>query len=170
MVYRSRNTLLDPHVLDVMGWRNLRVILRCKGQRPPFKLDLLLLDLTIYILTHGSGNVRPRALLYVSVLQDETTEINQHQTSHRALMTAQGVCFIKGYHVTVKMYRNSYAKIEDSKMHILLCMGSKFRMKFQRVHLNFHTNFELIHHKTSILRWVKDLPTYDIFELWYLKR
>ena len=36
---------------------------------------------------------------------------------------------------------HTHAKIEDSKMHILRCMGSKFCMKFQRCPLKFHTKF-----------------------------
>ena len=47
----------------------------------------------------------------------------------------------KAYDVTIQRYRNSHAKNEDSKMHILLCMGSKFRVKFQRAHVIFHTKF-----------------------------
>ena len=38
----------------------------------------------------------------------------------------------KAYDVTIQRYRNSHAKIEDSKMHILRCMGLKFCVKFQR--------------------------------------
>ena len=37
--------------------------------------------------------------------------------------------------------RNSHAKIHDSKMHILRCMGSKYCVKFQRCPLKFHTKF-----------------------------
>ena len=40
----------------------------------------------------------------------------------------------KAYDVTIQRYRNSHAKNEDSKMHILRCMGSKFCVKFQRAH------------------------------------
>ena len=32
-------------------------------------------------------------------------------------------------------------KKQDSKMHILRCMGSKFCVKFQRCPLKFHTKF-----------------------------
>ena len=35
----------------------------------------------------------------------------------------------------------SHTKIEDSKMHILWCMGSKFCVKFQSCPLKFHTKF-----------------------------
>ena len=38
----------------------------------------------------------------------------------------------KVYDVTIQRYRNSHAKIQDSKMHIL---------QFQRCPLKFHTNF-----------------------------
>ena len=47
----------------------------------------------------------------------------------------------KAYDVTIQRYRNSRAKIEDSKMHILRCMGSKPCVKFQRCPLKFHTKF-----------------------------
>ena len=38
----------------------------------------------------------------------------------------------KTYDVKIQRYRNSHAKIQNSKMHILRCMGSKFCVKFQR--------------------------------------
>ena len=47
----------------------------------------------------------------------------------------------KTYDVTIQRYRNLQAKIEDSKIHILRCMGSKFCVKFQRFPLKFHTKF-----------------------------
>ena len=47
----------------------------------------------------------------------------------------------KAYDVTIQRYRNSHAKIVDSKIHILRCMGSKFCVKFQRCPLKFHTKF-----------------------------
>ena len=47
----------------------------------------------------------------------------------------------KAYDVTIQRYRNLHAKIEDSKIHILRCMGSKFCVKFQRFPLKFHTKF-----------------------------
>ena len=67
--------------------------------------------------------------------------------------------------VTMERYRNSHTKIEDSKMCILQCMGSKFCVKFQRCPLKFHTIF-LTHvpqnvHFTS----VENLTIYDIIEL-----
>ena len=45
------------------------------------------------------------------------------------------------YYITIQRYRNSHAKIEYSKMHILQCMGSKFCVKFQRCPLKFHAKF-----------------------------
>ena len=45
----------------------------------------------------------------------------------------------KAYVVTIQIYRNSHAKVENSKMHILRCMGSLFCVKFQRAYLKFHT-------------------------------
>ena len=55
--------------------------------------------------------------------------------------TRPGARLIKAYDVTIQIYRNSHAKIEDSKMHILRCMGSKFCVKFQKCPLKFHTKF-----------------------------
>ena len=52
-----------------------------------------------------------------------------------------GARLTKAYDVTIQRYRNSHAKIHDSKMHILRCMGSKFCVKFQRCPLKFHTKF-----------------------------
>ena len=45
----------------------------------------------------------------------------------------------KAYDVTIRRYRNSHARSEDRKVHILRCMGSKFCVKFQRCPLKFHT-------------------------------
>ena len=52
-----------------------------------------------------------------------------------------GARLTKAYDVTIQRYRNLHAKIEDSKIHILRCMGSKFCVKFQRFPLKFHTKF-----------------------------
>ena len=41
-----------------------------------------------------------------------------------------GARLTKAYDVTIQRYRNSNAKVEDSKMHILRCMESKFHTKF----------------------------------------
>ena len=73
-----------------------------------------------------------------------------------------GARLTKAYDVTIQRYRNSHAKNEDGKMHILRCMGSKFCM-------NFTQNFEPIPLKICILRGVKNLTTYDILELLHLK-
>ena len=80
-----------------------------------------------------------------------------------------GARLTKAYDVTIQRYRNSHAKIEDSKMHILWCMGSKFCVEFQRCPLKFHTKFEPIPRKICILRGVNDFTTYDILEVWHLK-
>ena len=52
-----------------------------------------------------------------------------------------GARLTKAYDVTIQRYRNSHAKIENSKIHVLRCMGSKFCVKFQRCPLKFHTKF-----------------------------
>ena len=36
---------------------------------------------------------------------------------------SSGARLTKAYDVTIQRYRNSHAKIHDSKMHILRCMG-----------------------------------------------
>ena len=59
----------------------------------------------------------------------------------QGLRGAPGARLTKAYDVTIQRYPNSHARIEDSKMHILLCMGSKFCVKFQRCPLKFHTKF-----------------------------
>ena len=46
--------------------------------------------------------------------------------------TDPGARLTKAYDVTIQRCRNLHAKIEDSKIHILRCMGSKFCVKFQR--------------------------------------
>ena len=40
-----------------------------------------------------------------------------------------GARLTKAYDVTIQRYRISYAKIDDSKMHILRCVDSKICMK-----------------------------------------
>ena len=55
--------------------------------------------------------------------------------------SSSGARLTKAYDVTIQRYRNLHAKIEDSKIHILRCMGSKFCVKFQRFPLKFHTKF-----------------------------
>ena len=54
---------------------------------------------------------------------------------------SQGARLTKTYDVTIQRYRNSHAKIQNSKMHILRCMGSNFCVKFERCPLKFHTKF-----------------------------
>ena len=54
---------------------------------------------------------------------------------------SSGTRLTKAYDVTMQRYRNSHAKLENSKMYILRCMGSKFCVKFQRCPLKFHTKF-----------------------------
>ena len=66
------------------------------------------------------------------------------------LHTCRWVGLTMAYDVTIPRYRKSQRKIKVSKMHILRCMGSKFCVKFQRASLQFHKNFEPIHHKICI--------------------
>ena len=65
---------------------------------------------------------------------EDEDEDDDHNSSSGARLT-------KAYDVTIQRYRNSHAKIHDSKMHILRCMDSKFCVKFQRCPLKFHTKF-----------------------------
>ena len=82
-----------------------------------------------------------------------------------------GTRLTKAYDVTIQRYRNSHAKIQESKMHILQCMGSKIRVKFQKEGnlWNFTQNLEPIHRKICILRGGTNLATYDILKFWHLK-
>ena len=89
------------------------------------------------------------------------------KTSVHLVDRGQGVRLTKAYDVTIKLYRNSYAKIKDSNMHILWCMGSTFCVKGSL--RNTTKKFEPTHRKMWILRGVKKLTTYDILELWHLK-
>ena len=75
-----------------------------------------------------------------------------------------GARLTKAYDVTIQRYRNSHAKNEDIKMHILRCMGSKFCVKFQRCPLKFHTKFWThTPQNMHFTRW------YKFDDLWYLR-
>ena len=52
-----------------------------------------------------------------------------------------GARLIKTYDVIFQRYRKSHTKMKISKIHIFLCMDSKFCVKFQRCPLKFHTKF-----------------------------
>ena len=73
-----------------------------------------------------------------------------------------GALLTKAYDVTIQRYRKSYTKINVSEMYILMCMGSKFCVKFQRSPLKFHTKFRTIHCKICILQGVQKLTNYDM--------
>ena len=75
-----------------------------------------------------------------------------------------GARLTKAYDVTIQRYRNSHAKNENSKMHILRCMGSKFSVKFQRCPLKFHTKFWT--HTPQNMHFMR-CKKFD--HLWYLK-
>ena len=85
-----------------------------------------------------------------------------------ALGGTPGARLTKAYDVTIQRYRNSHAKIEDSKMHILRCMGSKFCVKFQRCPLKFNTKFWTHTPQNMHFRGVKNLTTFNILELWHV--
>ena len=61
-------------------------------------------------------------------------------TWHNWVGTRSGARLTKNYSVTIQRYRNSHAKIEENKIHILRCMGSKFCVKFQRARTKFWTH------------------------------
>ena len=78
--------------------------------------------------------------------------------------TSPGARLTKAYDVTIQRYRNSHAKTENGKMHILRCMGSKFCAKFQRCPLKFHTKFWT--HTPQNMHFT----SYQKFDdLWYLR-
>ena len=52
-----------------------------------------------------------------------------------------GARLTKAYDVTIPRYPNSRAKLQDSKIHIMRCMGSKFCVKFQWCSWKFHPKF-----------------------------
>ena len=64
-----------------------------------------------------------------------------HPSVRLKSVVSPGARLTKAYDVTIQRYRNSHAKIGNSKMHILWCMGSKYCVKFQRCSLKFHTKF-----------------------------
>ena len=82
---------------------------------------------------------------------------------------APGPRLTKAYDVTIQIYRNSHAKIEDSEMYILRCMGSKFCVKFQGYPLKFHT--KVWTHTPQNMHFTGDkfFTTKDILELWHIK-
>ena len=51
-------------------------------------------------------------------------------SSHYCSSARLGTRLSKAYGVTMQRYRNLHAIIQDSKIHILRCMGSKFCVKF----------------------------------------
>ena len=46
---------------------------------------------------------------------------------------APGASLTKAYDITIQIYHNSHAKIQDSKMSILRCIGSKFCCEILKV-------------------------------------
>ena len=61
------------------------------------------------------------------------------RVSDRNCIVEPGARLTKVCDVTIQRYRNSDAKIEGRKLHILQCMGSKLCVTFQRCPLKFHT-------------------------------
>ena len=83
---------------------------------------------------------------------------------HGQTFRITGARLTKAYDVTIHRCRKSHAKIEDSKMHILWCMGSKFCVKFQRCPLKFHTQFWT--HTPQNMHFMR---CWKFGDLWYLK-
>ena len=71
----------------------------------------------------------------------------------------------KAYDVTIQRYRNSHAKIEDSKCIFCGVWVQNVVWNFKGALWNFTQNFEPIHRKICILRGAKILTTYDILRL-----
>ena len=86
----------------------------------------------------------------------------------RVLVRAtSGARLTKAYDVTIQRCRNLHAKIQDSRMHILRCMGSKFCVKFQRCPMKFHAK-SLTHTPRNMhLTRCWNLTIDDILELLY---
>ena len=80
-----------------------------------------------------------------------------------------GARLTKAFDVTMQRYRTSRAKIDTSQMHVLLCMGSKFCVKFQRFSLKFHAKFWSHTSQGGKNLWGgKNLTTYDIYTHIYI--
>ena len=82
------------------------------------------------IITRHNSKLTPKNMLTIGVLLGFVMVCNR-----------PGARLTKAYDVTIPRYRNSHSKNENSKMHILRRMGSKFCVKFQRSPLKFHTKF-----------------------------
>ena len=95
------------------------------------------------LVFHGTSS--PLANSYPCAFKENGITFNnveQYMYYHKALTAGDDIARLtKAYDVTIQRYRNLHAKIEDSKIHILRCMGSKFCVKFQRFPLKFHTKF-----------------------------
>ena len=82
-----------------------------------------------------------------------------------------GARLTKAYDVTIQIYRNSHTKTENSRMHILRCMGSKFlceisKVPFEILHkiLNPYTAKIAFHEVLKIRRLMRS-QSYDILSL-----
>ena len=118
------------------------------------------------LLSYDCGNINRRLVFQKTLL---LTPLRQPWSVNSPLSTkylfvqstmmmahhirSAGTRLTKASDVTIQRYRNSYAKIEDSKMHISRCMGSRFGVKGAL--WNFIQNFEPIHCKICILRVLK---------------
>ena len=75
-------------------------------------------------------------------------------------MRGPGARLAKAYDVTIQRYRNSHAKIEKSKMHILRCMDSKILCEISKV------PFEISH---KILNsYTAKYAFYEVLKIWRL--
>ena len=106
-----------------------------------FRLSLYLFHLETPVTFNGQSLIIQiccsRYIVFVVVYKSDVT----HNFQDHFTGTGSGARLTKAYDVTIQRYRNLHAKIEDSKIHILRCMGSKFCVKFQRFLLKFHTKF-----------------------------
>ena len=101
---------------------------------------------SIYILMPSFALILQRKIAQIKVQRMHpylllSTTFNLCFMTENGLVPRSGTRLTKAYDVTIQRYRNSRAKLENSKMYILRCMGSKFCVKFQRCPLKFHTKF-----------------------------
>ena len=94
----------------------------------------------VYLETAGSL-IKPDDSVSQTSQLTYRSRSSRHKSSRTGFRRSSGPRLTKAYDVTIQRYRNSHAKNEDSKMHILRYMGSKFCVKFQRCPLKFHTKF-----------------------------
>ena len=136
--------LAEQMAMTLHNYRIWKFIIILHGVNRPMSYASRLLQNTKFVRTWDGGNMGSYFI---------TCKVMTH-----------GARLTKTYDVTIRQYRNSDAKIEDSKLHILCCKGSKFCMKFQSALWNFTENVEPIQRSLCSLRGVQNVDN-----LWYLR-